>query len=132
MSKTTDTVASENILAPELIDSDTSLTFTQQMAERTKDADPTRTTLEESLTFREGGNKLWKTHEGLNLDKYDLVKKRHGYIPALSISALNESRARYQGTGSQMVNGIGKAGITFLGAVVENTIGVPFGLYSGF
>ena len=40
----------------------------------------------------------------------------------------DESRARNQSTGEKWVNGLAKAGVTTIGAIAENTLGILFGL----
>lgn len=75
---------------------------------------------------------LFKRYNNLDLDKYKKYFTVDGQveIPAVNLDALNEGRARHQSTLAQIGNGLGKAGVTFVSAVGENTIGLVNGTLS--
>ena len=59
-------------------------------------------------------------------DKLSTYQKYN--VPTTRFFNWDEERAQNQGTGEKWVNGLTKAGVTTLGAVAENTLGVAFGL----
>jgi len=75
---------------------------------------------------------LFKRYNNLDLDNYKKYFTVDGQveIPAVNLDALNEGRARHQSTLAQIGNGLGKAGVTFVSAVGENTVGLVNGTLS--
>ena len=58
----------------------------------------------------------------------DLSKYNNYDVPTTRFFNWDEQRAQNQGTGEKWVNGLSKAGVTTLGAVAENTLGIVFGI----
>ena len=63
-----------------------------------------------------------------NIYTDDLSKYQKYDVPTTRFFNWDEERAKNQGTGEKWVNGLAKAGVTTLGAVAENTLGVVAGL----
>ena len=75
---------------------------------------------------------LFKRYNNLDLENYNKYFEVGGQsaVPAVSVDALNEGRARHQSTMAQIGNGLGKAGVTFVSAIGENTVGLLAGTSS--
>jgi hypothetical protein len=63
-----------------------------------------------------------------NMYTDDISKYQKYNVPTTRYFNWDEERAQNQGTGEKWINGIAKAGVTTLGAVAENTLGVVAGL----
>ena len=63
-----------------------------------------------------------------NMYEDDISKYQKYDVPTTRYFNWNEERAQNQGTGEKWINGLAKAGVTTLGAVAENTLGVVAGL----
>ena len=63
-----------------------------------------------------------------NIYKDDLSKYTKYNVPTTRYFDWDEKRAQNQGTGEKWINGLSKAGVTTMGAIAENTLGVLFGL----
>ena len=63
-----------------------------------------------------------------NVYQDDISKYQKYNVPTTRYFNWDDQRAKNQGTGEKWVNGLAKAGVTTVGAVVENTLGVLFGL----
>ena len=63
-----------------------------------------------------------------NMYEDDISKYQKYGVPTTRYFNWNEERAQNQGTGEKWINGLAKAGVTTLGAVAENTLGVVAGL----
>jgi len=63
-----------------------------------------------------------------NIYTDDLSKYKKYDVPTTRFFNWDEQRAKNQGTGEKWVNGLTKAGVTTIGAVAENTLGVVAGI----
>ena len=63
-----------------------------------------------------------------NMYTDDISKYQKYNVPTTRYFNWNEERAQNQGTGEKWGNGLAKAGVTTLGAVAENTLGVVAGI----
>ena len=63
-----------------------------------------------------------------NMYTDDISKYQKYNVPTTRYFNWDEERAQNQGTGEKWINGIAKAGVTTLGAVAENTLGVVAGI----
>ena len=63
-----------------------------------------------------------------NIYKDDISEYAKYNVPTTRYFNWDEERAKNQGTGEKWVRGLAKAGVTTLGAVAENTLGVAFGI----
>ena len=63
-----------------------------------------------------------------NIYTDDLSKYQKYDVPTTRFFNWDEERAKNQGTGEKWVNGLAKAGVTTIGAVAENTLGVVAGI----
>ena len=63
-----------------------------------------------------------------NVYQDDVSKYKRYDVPTTRYFNWDEERAKNQGTGEKWVRGLAKAGVTTLGAVAENTLGVAFGI----
>ena len=84
------------------------------------------TSLQENLTttVRQGLTIPTRSGSGIDYSKY--TPKTGGINPWEE--DIDDIRAYNQSSGEKVVNGLAKMGITFTGAVAENTIGVAAGL----
>tara|TARA_R110000824_G_scaffold71083_3_gene182192 strand:- start:2190 stop:6911 length:4722 start_codon:yes stop_codon:yes gene_type:complete len=80
-----------------------------------------------------GGEKLpeqyaYDSMNFTNIYTDDISKYQKYNVPTTRYFNWNEERAQNQGTGEKWVNGLSKAGVTTLGAIAENTLGIVAGL----
>ena len=63
-----------------------------------------------------------------NIYTDDISKYTKYNVPTTRYFNWDEERAQNQGTGEKWINGLAKAGVTTLGAIAENTLGVAAGI----